>query len=144
MNDTEFSVASLRRQLIADKDAVLAKLDSHGNLFDAVIKAMPTGVIVRMNADTIGVDISTTGDKHELAAIIRAYRINGFTTDSKPPAKNDPSWSAWFRQKNGATSVLCFTSKVCRRIKTGTKMVEQEVFETVCDEMILPELSVVA
>jgi hypothetical protein len=34
---------------------------------------------------------------------------------------------------------LAFSSTVCRRVKIGTKTVEQDVYETVCDELTLPE-----
>lgn len=37
---------------------------------------------------------------------------------------------------------LSFSSSVCRRVKVGTRTVEQDVYETVCDEITMPEAAV--
>lgn len=85
-------------------------------------------------------DIHLSGDKHALAEMVRVLRTRGFSTANSPPKKGDNIWSAFFRKDGIPFDIwFSFSSTVCRRVKVGTKMVEQDVFETVCDELTLPE-----
>jgi hypothetical protein len=79
-------------------------------------------------------NVSFTGDKHKLAAVIRIFRLAGWTSITKPKDK-EPSWCGYFHKKGIDASVwVAFTSTICRRVKIGTKMVEQDIFEVVCGE----------
>ncbi|MGD9590835.1 MAG: hypothetical protein AB7Q37_18465 [Pyrinomonadaceae bacterium] len=85
-------------------------------------------------------DIHLFGDKHALAEMVRVLRTRGFSTVNSPPKKGDNSWRAFFRKDGVSVEIwLSFSSTVCRRVKVGTKMVEQDVYETVCDELTLPD-----
>ena len=117
-------------------ETVLAMIDKYGDLFGHVIEAMPKDTVVNTWADILEFNVAVAGDKHEFAAAIRALRVNGFKTDEEPPAKNEPSWCGHFERVDGARMYLSFTSKSCRRVKVGTKMVEEDVYETVCNEQV--------
>jgi len=85
-------------------------------------------------------DIAFSGDSHKLAEGVRALRTRGFKYDSSPPKKGDSSWCSFFTAPDCPVSIwFSFSSSVCRRVKVGTKTVEQDVYETVCDELVLPE-----
>ena len=86
-------------------------------------------------------DARLSGDRHLFAAVVRALRTRGFTTTQPPPEKGQGYWSAFFElpEVSDLRIWLSFSSTVCRQVQVGTKMVEQPIFETVCDELTLPE-----
>jgi len=85
-------------------------------------------------------DLSLSGDKHKLAEAVRILRTRGFKTQHTSPKPAESSWCAWFESSDCPVRIwLTFSSTVCRRVKIGTKTVEQDVYETVCDELTLPE-----
>jgi len=137
-NKTEF----LMRILLAEQEQNHAKMKAliakHGEAFDRVIMAMPADALTSASIDYLGPNIYASGNKHDLAGCVRALRVNGFKSDSAPPGKHDSSWTAFFHNEEGAKVYFNFSSKVCRRVKVGTKMVEQDLYETVCDEQTFP------
>lgn len=87
-------------------------------------------------------DFHLTGDQHTLAAAVRIFRTNGFHTRNEPPEKGSTTWNAFFGREGCDIGLwLSFSSSVCRRVKVGTKTVEQDIYETVCDEIVLPEVA---
>ena len=120
-------------------EIIIAMIDKYGDQFGLVIADLPKDVVVNTWADTLEFNLAVAGDRHEFAAAIRALRVNGFKTDDAPPAKNAPSWSGHFKHITGARMYLSFTSRACRRVKVGTRTIEEDVYETVCDETHLPE-----
>lgn len=81
-------------------------------------------------------DFSISGDKEVLLKAIRCFRKNKFSTQNSPPAPGENSWSAFFGRPGCSIRIwFSFTSTVCRRVKVGTKMVPQDVYETVCGPM---------
>lgn len=86
------------------------------------------------------IDVRFAGDAHKLAAAVRILRTSGFETISERPKPGDVSWTAWYDHPNCGTRLyLYFTSSVCKRVKTGTKMVEQDVYETQCGDISMPD-----
>lgn len=84
--------------------------------------------------------VSFTGDSHKLSAVVRILRTNGFSTTADPPKPGNNEWYAYYRSEKSNVPVwLYFTSSICRRVKIGTKMVEQDVYETVCGEVGVEE-----
>lgn len=83
--------------------------------------------------------VSLTGDAKKLAGAVRALRVSAYSSRADRPVKGDTTWNAFF-DRDGSTMriFLRFTSSVCRLVKTGVKMVEQPVYETVCDDITLP------
>lgn len=82
------------------------------------------------------IDLNFAGDAHRLAAVVRILRTSGFTTNAERPKQGDTSWSAFFEHPDCGTKLyLFFTSSVCKRVKVGTKMVEQDVYETKCGDI---------
>lgn len=82
-------------------------------------------------------EINFTGDAHKLAAVVRILRVAGFTSNADKPKPNQTAWHAWFRKEGvGIEIFLGFSSSVCRRVKVGTEMVKQDIYETVCGERV--------
>ncbi len=78
------------------------------------------------------VDIGVTGDKHMLAAVWSAFRKLGYEPSRRPEKAESYFYCRW--EKEGKPSFyLTFSSTVCKRVKIGTKMVEQDIYETVCN-----------
>lgn len=82
------------------------------------------------------VDVSFAGDAQKLASVVRLLRTSGFTTSAERPKPGDTQWLATYTHPDcEVTTWLYFTSSVCRRVKVGTRMVEQDIFETRCGDI---------
>lgn len=79
---------------------------------------------------------SVAGDAELLTKIVRILRTSGFITTAERPKKGENTWYAFFNYEGLTLSIfLSFTSTVCRRVKVGTKMVEQDVYEVQCGDL---------
>ena len=79
-------------------------------------------------------NVRVSGDSAKLISVIRVLRTNGFKTDEPALQKNKSYWSANYYKDGFELPVwLSFSSTVCRTVKVGTKMVEQDVYEVQCD-----------
>lgn len=84
--------------------------------------------------------VSMTGDKEKLTQAFRIFRTAGMEFTGDRPKKGDSSWHSAFKHPAQTVYIFFqFTSSVCRRIKTGTKMVEQDVYETQCGDLSTDE-----
>ena len=135
----DYSIPVLRARIVSDYENTLARLDAHSTLFDSVVRSIPSDSIVSVTPTLGSFDLHIAGDRHTLTAGIRALRTHGFTREGEPPQPKQPSFSGFYYHPGGAIIWFSFTSRACRRVKVGTKMVEQDIYETVCDETILPE-----
>lgn len=82
------------------------------------------------------VDVSFAGDARKLAAVVRILRTSGFDTTAERPKPGSNTWYAYYEHPDCSTKIwLNFTSSVCRRVKIGTKMVEQDVYEVQCGDI---------
>lgn len=91
-------------------------------------------------------DIQFTGDKRKLDAVLSLVRFAGFTLDDpKPPGPKDTSWSCYATHPGLTVRIwVYFTSSVCKRVKIGTKMVEQDIYEIGCDPFTVDALPAIA
>jgi hypothetical protein len=128
--------------LLAESALELAKRRSRWNsikdFYRPIVNALHRlGIEPGLSTD---VDVSFSGDAHKLATVVRILRTSGFTTESARPKDGDTTWYARYTHPECATSVwLYFTSSVCKRVKVGTKMVEQDVYEVQCGDGNLAE-----
>jgi hypothetical protein len=93
------------------------------------------GLEIEPNFDGRDINLSFSGDKTKLTSVIRILRTNGFDTDAEAPKANSNYWSAYFTNAEDSRIQfwISFSSTVCRMVKVGTKMVEQDVYEVQCD-----------
>lgn len=82
--------------------------------------------------------LQAVGKGSDLIAIMRVLYALGKKSEDKAEA-GKPEYRGHFinpslPQSQQLTVYLTFTSKLCRRIKIGTKMEEVPVYETVCSE----------
>lgn len=78
------------------------------------------------------------GDKQKFLQLVRCHRRYGF----KPSMPEKGATSAFWRINDYAEQIgmyLSFSSTVCHRVKVGTKMVEQDVYETKCESFVPDE-----
>jgi len=78
------------------------------------------------------IDLSYSGDKLVLDGMFRALRKLGYEPDKRPEADTSYYTSFWVRPGTTLRIYTRFSSTVCKRVKIGTKMVEQDIFETRC------------
>jgi hypothetical protein len=92
---------------------------------------------VAFNLDNEYMNLSFAGDGEKLKTVWGHMRRAGFNTRQRP-AKGDTTFNAFWSQEGYADIFMMFSSTMCRRVKIGTKMVEQVIYETQCGE--LPEI----
>ena len=81
-------------------------------------------------------DIQLAGTAEDLTKIVRIIRRNGWELISSRPRAGDAIWGAYF-SKSGCPKVwLYFSSTVCKRVKVGTRMVEEDIYETRCTDQL--------
>jgi len=145
------SLEQIKTDITSYRDKVVAYLDTHAAVFTPVIEALER-FEPRITCDSNSLDIALTGDKHVLEAVWGILRRNGYNilVETDRPKPNSPTYSQFFyREGEGhdhsldrARIWLTYTSTVCRRVKVGTKMVEQDVYETVCGEQEIAQQEV--
>ena len=93
------------------------------------------GLEIEPSFDGRDINLSFSGDKAKLTSVIRILRTNSFDTDAEAPKANSNYWSAYFTNAEDSRIQfwISFSSTVCRMVKVGTKMVEQDVYEVQCD-----------
>jgi hypothetical protein len=123
--------------------------------FRATIQARPElfadiealDIDVRFDYQGGSIDIAFAGSGEKLGKVWGLLRRTGYSTSSRPKA-GDPSFSAFWNAPGDLSKIwLQFSSTVCKRIQTGTKMVEVAIYETVCEELPAigsPEMELVA
>lgn len=93
--------------------------------------------IVRFNVDGANsLDISVAGDHNTFKGMWAALRKLGYGTSSRPTEDKFSSWTGWWYnhdQDEQLPIYVSFSSTKCTRRKIGTKMVERDVYETVCE-----------
>lgn len=94
---------------------------------------------VGFNLESTYINLTFTGDGDKLKAVWSVLRRHGFNTSLRP-AKGDTTFNAFWTREGHAEIFMMFSSSLCRRVKVGTKMVEQPIYETQCGE--LPEIDV--
>jgi hypothetical protein len=103
--------------------------------FQGLVKSLEEiGIEPTMSTD---INVSFTGDKERLEKVWHIIRLAGFelSETSERPKAGDDKWSGYFFHPECKMPVwLFFTSSVCRRVKVGTKLVEQDIYETICGE----------
>jgi hypothetical protein len=127
---------------LAEQSLALAKMRQRWNaikdFYRPIVNALHRlGLEPRLSGD---IDLSFTGDAKKLTAVVTILRHAGMQTTGARPKPGDTTWSAYYSHPDCETKLwLYFTSSVCRRVKVGTKMVEQDVFETRCGDITLVE-----
>jgi len=78
-------------------------------------------------------DIKITGDKHMLQATFAVFRKLGYEPSERPGTELLETFSCfWDHPDHSCRLWLYLTSDICKRVKIGTKMVERDIYETVC------------
>lgn len=113
------------RQRYAAIEACLPKLK------EMFAEVQTLGCEPHTDGDWIFVPLS--GDKHKFLAFVRIIRKHGF---EKPNVEKNATGFSNLSMLGEVPIYFQFSSTACRRVKIGTKTVEQDVFETVCDEMM--------
>lgn len=127
-------------QTLTDKKLQLRKRRAAMKFHEARLKALLADVEAlggEPHSDGDWIFVPLIGDKHKFVAFARLIAKHGFRvpkvekgatgfTQLEPLGEGDHQLYLYFQ----------FSSSVCRRVKVGTKTVEQDVYETVCDELM--------
>lgn len=115
--------------------------------FAEVIRARPAlfrrleelDVDVTFNSSNDYLYISFTGGADRLGEVWGEMRRSGYKADSRPQKGETTAYVFW-RHDGLAPIFMHFTSSVCKRVKVGTKTVEQDVYEIQCGELPVLEM----
>lgn len=122
--------------------------DNFKDFYESLATEVESNPAVTMTPRECYCDITLSGTKTELGVMVRALRSRGLVPDSRP-RKEDVSWTTWWRHQdrkklNYSKAFpkiwLSFHSTQCERVKIGTKMVEEAIFEVKCGEGNLLEV----
>jgi len=80
------------------------------------------------------VNINFTGDGDRLGAVWGELRKAGWEPVSRPEKGKSTFYTHW-HQDDLCSFWMQFSSSVCRRVKVGSKMVEQDIYEIQCGEL---------
>lgn len=129
----------LRKDIIEQHERKLAYLDKQaavlGPLLDEMEKFDPTSIYVEDGYCSIAV----TGDRHKLNAAFGTLRRHGLKTSDRPEKGQSQYMGTFTKPEESGLVFLNFSSTQCRRVKVGTrtKEVTEDIYEVVCDEMVL-------
>lgn len=137
MSKTRKMIADLNEQF----EKKLALLEANQLLIDGVVSDCQSIEFTNFElTDTL--DICFTGKAADLTCIWKALRKRGFKPDSNVEEGRKVSFHTFWRSEDTPLVIwLYFTSKECKIVQIGTKMVEQAVYEVQCDSE-LAELGV--
>jgi hypothetical protein len=89
--------------------------------------------------------VSISGDKAKLTQAFKIFRTAGLEFSADRPKQGDSSWHAFFKHPDQTVDIFFqFSSSVCRRVKTGTKMQEVDVYETQCGDISVDDVALPA
>lgn len=126
----------LSQALKAERDSLRArhlKLKEHGGKLAPMLEELH--VLGCQLSYPNSVDVRLIGDKHQLLSLLRILNRYGFKTKKIEKGQNE-YYESFVVPDSDLGLWIHFTSTVCRRVKIGTKMVEQDVYEVVCDEQM--------
>ena len=110
--------------------------NSHRALFAPIVAAFQHIGVEPTMTDPDFISVSMTGDKSALASAFRILRGAGFTFTGSRPQAGQTEWYTFFQYPDCPLRIwFSFTSSVCRRVKVGTKTVQQDIYETVCGDI---------
>src|SRR6266436_1752313 len=122
-------LSDIRKKIKREAEDAIDLLDKHDAVLQGVASLMAPFNVVSATVSGGSLDVSVTGDKHALQAIFGGLRRLGLEPSSRPVA-GSPSFCAFWSDANGAKVWLNFSSTQCRRVKTGTVTVQQDVYAT--------------
>jgi hypothetical protein len=100
-----------------------------------MIECKPFFIRAEVDIANESIDIAYSGGKLVLKGIFKALRDLGYAPNTRPKDEKLSTFSCyWNHPTNDLRIWLSFSSTMCKRIKVGTKMVSQDIYETVCDE----------
>lgn len=137
------SFLSLKEDALRAKAAREAEIEenyktldrSHFNLHSIVekLEKIKPPPIIALDGDGSCLNIHLSNSKDVFNGVFGMLRNMGYEPDDRPE-KDQINFSTFWR-KEGATKIwFSFNSTSCRRVKVGTRTVEQDVYEIVCGE----------
>jgi hypothetical protein len=111
------------------------KLDKYmrcKHIIDPTIEAL--GPLVKDVSFPGSIDLSITGNKDDLRFLFKTLRSRGWNTQFRPTAHAASYSGFWDHEDSELQIWVNFHSSVCKLVRTGTKLVEQPVYEVVCSD----------
>jgi len=94
---------------------------------------LPKDTPITAYGETDQIRLSVSGTPETLKEVFRAFRKLGYQPSKRPGIKPESTFTTRFEQDNHPNFYLSFCSTICKRVKVGTKMVEQAIYETTCE-----------
>ena len=136
------NVFEMMEEAIAEEKKQRKNRKIHMNKFTEEYFRIANGLIVvqewimRIHFDGVSsLDISVSGDHHAFKGTFGALSKLGYKPSKRPKEEKLSAWNGWFYNHDGDHPIIwvTFSSTKCTRKKVGTKMVEQDIYEIVCE-----------
>jgi hypothetical protein len=135
---TDIIPSSLIDINLAEQQLALAKKCLLWNRHKALLFPIITALVeqgIEPHYKTDDISIEFTGDAAKLRDAMAVIVDADFSTTFAPAKPGDTMWYGWFTREDCPIKLwVHFTSSVCTRKKIGTKMIEQDVYETICGD----------
>lgn len=117
-----YKIGQIKWQIKSDTTPILRNIDR---------QLAALGLVPEFYVDDSGWNISVTGNCNARTLALAVFQTHGF----KPmfePKEGESYYSTWMQHETMNRFWFSFSNSACERVKVGTKMVEQDVYETRC------------
>lgn len=125
------AIANARYQITQIKWHI--KSDVKSAVRDIERQLVALGLAPTLRVSDTGWMVIVTGSCATRALVLALFKTHGFEP-SYDPKDDDKYYSTWLNRSGGDRFWFDFTNTACERVKVGTKMVEQDVYETRCTD----------
>ena len=90
---------------------------------------------IRIEPNRTDMDLGFTGDQEAFKELWGALRSAGYKPTTRPEKDElfTDFYTTFINEETDLKIWLDFSSTICKRVKTGTKMVEQPIYEVQCE-----------
>jgi hypothetical protein len=127
------NLEELRDKVVKRQKETLDFIERNRESYGPIVEEVSLLDPYDMRIDSTSLDINIVGDKQVLNRVFGILRRHGYEPLERP-TENTASYMTWFSKEGCGGIWLNFSSTQCRRVKVGTKMVEQDVYDVVCND----------
>lgn len=117
-------MADMKRRIKSDVTATMRTIDA---------QLVALGLTPDFRVSDSSWDLTVTGNCNTRTLVLAVFQTHGY----KPmfePKDGESYYSTWMLHENRDRFWFSFANTACERVKVGTKMVEQDVYETRCTD----------
>lgn len=135
MNDIVNMLETAKKEAKRTREKAEKFQSENANEFARIVRGLDVVKewVIRF-AITNSFDINIAGDHYVYKGTVAALRELGYNTNDRPKEEKFASYSNWWHHPDNDVGIwFSFSSTKCTRKKVGTKMVEEPIYEVICE-----------